>query len=146
MFPKMKASAISQIARTKNAKYLVFSTDSWSLAMSEQQKERLKKDKTAEADFLRIANEQGCRAAAAAGYGRLIEAVTVTVQAKHDFYMVMQTYERVTPDGVIPPTAVTDGIPEHEIRFSEQPQVITAADGKGEGRMLSFYEGSEVSA
>ncbi len=136
---------LGETARVTDTKYLIIATDAWTLDMSPAQQQRRLDDEAYRAAFEKATKENGLVAAAAAGFGELVEIIQVSAQAKHDFIQIVQPYERVADDGVIPPSTVRSGIqlPDHKIRFSKAPTIITGADGRAEGRIITFYEGPE---
>lgn len=126
---------------------LLIVTDAWTLIFSEEQNARLRESSYREA-FNRLSGEKGLAAAAAAGFGTLAETVTVTAQTEHEVCCLSQVYQRVTPDGVIPPTAMAaPGVtpPAHTIRLHGEPAVRSTATGwkPGSGRLFALYKGGK---
>jgi hypothetical protein len=133
--------ALKIMCEVMEAQGIIMVSDGWSLHQTPEQLAR-----TCEPAFLEIAERGGVPATAAAGYGDLMETIAVTAQTKDCLYSVIQQYQRVANDGVIPGSAVYAGdVPEeYTIRLFgepiEMPSSETAATG---GRMAEIlYEGA----
>ena len=120
-------------------------TDTVTLYQTEEQERRVLGDKAIEAEFLRIGSEGGVAAVAAAGYGRLMEAITVSGQTPKYVYNVRQMYERVAADGVIPATSNSDDLDDdaYTIRWFGEPDSISSESSRSYGPAIKIlYEGA----
>ena len=139
---RMLMHALKSVCKQTGAVAIVMVTDGWTLDQTPEQKERTKDGK-----FLEIAKKGGTMAAAAAGYGTLMEVITVMGQTRTCVYIQHQMYQRMAADGVIPGTAVYAGdVPEHTIRlYGDRTETGDGANFDAlSGRMMRIlYEGND---
>lgn len=138
-------SFLGRFCKEHNAPGLIIVSDAWSLKQTPEQEKRMK-DPAYFAEYVRIGQEQGIIALAAKGFGRAVEMITATGQSATFAYAVMQCYERVAADGVIPPTASARAgkLPKHSIRFLDEKVASSDEGFTAEGRMFSLYKPEPV--
>ncbi len=118
------AAIVKKVAKQSGAEAVLFITDSWSLCVAKEQAKRIDADPEYRKEFDQ-ACAKGVRAAAAAGFGEVKEAITVTVQTPLVALLISQPYERVGD----------------RFEFGEQV-IIDEAQGGMKGRMV-FFEQAE---
>jgi hypothetical protein len=134
-----------EICRRTEALGLIIVTDGWALEHTPEQLKRFENDP----EYIRAFGEltlKGLPEAAAAGFGRLVETIVCQGQTRQHTYGLMQHYERVAKDGVIPGTAVRSGhaLGDHKIRFRGDPHILsTEQGGAPSGRMFTLFEGND---
>lgn len=120
----MLASALKAMVIAQKARGFIMLSDGWALYRTDEQKARCV---SSNAEFMRL-SRKGVPAVAAAGYGELMESLVCQGQTPKYFYNVQQRYQRITPDGVIPGTAMLEGPPpdNYTIRFHGEEDVMSS--------------------
>lgn len=133
--PRAKARLFAMLgdyARQRRATATIVISDMFSLDYSAEQLRLMKEDDQWFEALKRISKEEGCAAAARAGYGTLIEGVGCMVQSRIFVAVLFQQYERLGEDR-------SRIVAVNELREIDS----RAKETSHSGRMVTFYEDEE---
>lgn len=116
---------VKQEARRTHAEAVAIITDAFSLQQTKEEQQRFLKNPEEFNKFREFCSRYGMKAAAAKGYGKLVEIILITFDSPDLIMLHTQKYERT----------------EQGIEFLEQ-KLMTGPEAHAEGRLFSFFEHS----
>lgn len=86
---------VREEARRQNARAVIVVCDAFTVHYSEEEKRRIREDLEYQRRYENIALRAGsCAEIEAAGFGRKVECISITVQSPTDVVLIQQIYER----------------------------------------------------